>query len=144
MSGVSAGNKPDRPQPAHKTVVAFARDMRKLLAAVVTTWNVKATVHEVTQEIVHDSEPLPGSLHIVQPDGSVTRPGDSYQWVERTYTRRRRRPAEFPQADAHNWNDLWKLAVHMRDQADRLAVYAAQQGRLARQQAHPANHETEE
>lgn len=138
MSRTSVGNKPKRPLPPHQAVVRHLRDMRAALAKTIPTWDVKATIDEVVQEIPRVSEPLPLGLQIVGPDGQpLSGPGEPHHWIEKIWARRRRRPAEFPQAESANWDALWKLAVHMRDQADRLATYAAQQGKLARQQAHP-------
>lgn len=139
MSRTSEGNRPARPIPAHKAVVAHARSMRRVLAAIVATWDVRATVREVIEEIPRESAPLPGSLHIVGPDGQVTAPGEPYQWTELVYGNRKRRSDEYPQADSTYWAELWKAAVHLRDMADRLVSYAQREGRLAREHAHPAN-----
>jgi hypothetical protein len=139
MSRTSEDNRPARPTPPHKAVVAHARSMRRVLAAIVATWNVRATVREVVEQIPRESAPLPGSLHIIKPDGQVTRPGEAYQWTELVYGDRKRRPDEYPQADSTYWAELWKAAVHLRDMADRLAAYAQREGRLAREHAHPAN-----
>lgn len=138
VSRTSEGNKPKRPLPPHQAVVRHLRNMRRVLAAAIPTWDVKATIDEVVEEIPRVSDPLPLAIQIVGPDGQpLAGPREPHHWVERVYAKRRRRPAEFPQAESANWDALWKLAVHMRDQSDRLAAYAAQQGKLARQRAHP-------
>lgn len=43
-----------------------------------------------------------------------------------------------------NWDALWRLAINVKMKADGLATFAAQQARLARERAHPANQPTTE
>jgi hypothetical protein len=38
-----------------------------------------------------------------------------------------------------NWDALWRAANNIKMKADGLATFAAQQARLARERAHPAN-----
>lgn len=113
--------------------------MKRVLAAIVTTWNVQAKVSEVVEEIPRESAPLPLSIRMVDGNGKVGAPGEVHHWVERVWADRPRRPDEYPQADASYWLELWKAAVHLRDMADRLASYAQREGRTARENAHPAN-----
>jgi len=138
VSRTSTGNRPQTPIPPHKAVVAHARSMKRILAAIVATWDVRATISEVVEEIPRESAPLPSSIRIVK-DGRVSQRDEVHHWVEKVWADRKRRPDEYPQADATYWAELWKAAVHLRDMADRLASYAQREGRVARERAHPAN-----
>ena len=133
MSGTSAGNRPKKPTAPHKAVIAHARSMKRVLAAIVTAWDVRATIREVVEEIPRESAPLPGGLRIAYPDGTMSEPGAPYQYIEKVYADRKRRADEYPQALSGNWDDLLRAATHLRDQADKLARYAQQQGRRTRE-----------
>lgn len=135
MSRVSV-NVPTKWVPPHKLVVAQAREMRKILAAVVKTWNVRASVTEVIEEIPRVAAPLPPGLLVVNGDGGVSQPGQPYQYVEQVFGTRPRHPDEYPQASSAHWDDLYRAATHLRDQADRLARYAQQEGRRTREYDH--------
>lgn len=129
-------NVPTKWVPPHKLVVTQARQMRKVLAAVVKTWNVRASVTEVIEEIPRQAAPLPPGLLVINEDGQVSQPGQPYQYMEQVFGTRPRHPDEYPQAEPAHWDDLYRAAVYLRDQADRLARYAQQEGRRTREHDH--------
>lgn len=56
--------------------------------------------------------------------------------------KRPRKDEEHPEWHAANWELLQQRAVRLKSLADGLYIFAVQQGRLARERAHPANQAT--
>lgn len=68
---------------------------------------------------------IPATIEDEAGDGSVVK--------------RARTPEEHPEHHAVNWELLQRQAASLKAKADGLYIFAVQQGRIARERAHPAN-----
>lgn len=87
------------------------RAMKNVVTGQISAWNVPAYVNETVE-------------------------GDDGVAVEQ---RRLRTEEEHPEFHAFNWEQLQRQAAALKAKADGLYIFAVQQGKLARERAHPAN-----